>query len=132
MSKDEKAFETLLGPSLQVTNKEGEVILSLKRKGLRYGQLYYLFEIHMDRVDPEKLGKFQVTWEMIKSLAKKLSIPLYKIDEVYAGVQSQLTTLSEQGKPPKIGEPFDIKIDILDHATGLIHKLTFCITATPK
>jgi len=129
MSKDEKAFETLLGPSLQVTNKQGEVVLSLKRKGLKYGQLYYLFEMHMDRVEPEKLSRFQTVWEMIKSLAKNMGIPLYNADDVLACVKSHL---SQQGEPPKLGEPFDIKIDILDHATGKTNKLTVGVTAIPK
>jgi len=133
MSKDEEAFKTLLGPSLEVRNKKGELVLSMKRKGLKYGQLYYLFEMRLDRVEPERLSKFQAAWDVIKSLAREMDIPLFNIDEVQHATISEVSKMaSTMQEPPPLGEPFDIKIDILNHATGKITKLTLGITTTPK
>jgi len=130
MNEDEKAFETLLGPNLEVRNKQGEKILSLKRKGLKYGQLYYIFEMHIDRVEPENLSKFQVAWNLVKAIAREMKIPLYNIDEVQAGMISKVEEMATRlPAPPPL--PFDVKIDISDHATGNTHKLTIGVTMIP-
>jgi len=133
MSEDEKAFRTLIGPNLEVRNKQNEVVLSMKRKGEKYDQLYYLFEMHVDRVEPEKLAKFQAAWDMIKTLAREMGIPLFNAEEVFQTASLELRKMaSTTQETPRLGEPIDITIDILNHATGKTHKLTLGITAIPK
>jgi len=132
MSKDEKAFQTLLGPTLEIRNKQNKVVLSMKRKGEKYGQLYYLFEIHVDRVEPEKLTKFQAAWDMIKTLAREMGVHLFNVEEVFQAAMSEVRKMMTTQEPPRLGEPFDVKIDVLNHATGKSTELTLSITAVPK
>jgi len=127
----EKSFETLLGPSLSYANSKGEIVVALKRKGLKYGQLYYLFEVHYDRIETEKLGKFNAVWSSVKSLARQMNIPLYDINEVYPRFEAKAKEL-EILKSTNIGKTIDVEIDVLDHATETIMKLTIGITVLPK
>lgn len=102
-------FENLLGPSLVLENSRGEIILSLKRKEKK-DELFYLFEMHIDRVETGKLGKFIRLWEAIKKDAKENNVPLFDINEIKLKTEN-----FKEG---------DVKIEVLNHATGEIWELT--------
>jgi len=117
-------FSNLLSPSLEVRNKRGEIIFSMKRKGEKYGQLYYLFEWHWDRVDSEMLGKVSATWELIKAISRQMSIPLYDINDVTKKIEEEI-------KRVPLGTTKDISVPILNHATGKVNNLVVGIRREP-
>lgn len=72
-------FESdLLFPTLIAKNKRGEVVFSMKRKGEKFGQLYYLFEFRWDRVDPDEMARLGAVWAVTKLAAANMGIPLYQ------------------------------------------------------
>jgi hypothetical protein len=113
----------LLSPTMVLTNKQGEVVLALKRKGEKYGCLYYVFELRLDRVPPEDLMKFQVAWDLIKQISAKMGIPLHDANEIQAKVEAEI-------KRPDFKEG-DITISVLDHATNTIRNLVVGVKKTP-
>lgn len=125
MSEETTLDETLLFPTMLVKNKEGEVIFSMKRKGEKYGQLYYLFELHWDRVDPDQIAKLDAVWAITKLVAARMDIPLYDAGQVMDEIKKQ--TL----KRIPIGKTEDIPIPVLNHATGEIDSLVVGVTKKP-
>lgn len=111
----ETKWSDLLSPTMVVTNRQGEVVLALKRKGEKYGCLFYVFELRLDRLPPEDLGKFQATWDLIKWSAAKKRIPLHDAEEVRAKIE-------EEVKRPNFKEG-DITISVLNHATNTMQDL---------
>jgi len=69
---------------------------------------------------------------MIKTLAREMDIPLFNVEEVFRAVSLELRKMTSATQELPLGEPFDVKIDVLNHATGDIQKLTLGITAIPK
>jgi hypothetical protein len=114
--------DILLSPTIVITNKQGEVVLALKRKGEEYGDLYYVFELRLDRVPLEVLADFQAAWQLIRMISAAKGIPLFDIAEVESKVKAELKKPNFKG-----GE---ITISVLDHATGTIRRLV--VEAKPK
>ena len=117
-------LDSLLSPTMVFTNKQGEIVLAMKRKGEKYGCLYYVFQLRLDRVPPEDLVKFQAAWEFIKQISAKLGIPLHDVEEIKAKVEAEI-------KKPDFKEG-DITISVLDHATNTMRNLVVGVTKTPK
>jgi hypothetical protein len=116
--------DSLLSPTMVFTNKQGEIILAMKRKGEKYGCLYYVFELRLDHVPPEDLVKFQAAWEFIKQISAKMGIPLHDAEEIKAKVEAEI-------KKPDFKEG-DITISVLDHATNTMRNLVVGVTKVPK
>lgn len=116
----EKPFEELLGADLQVRNEKGDLIFSLKRKGEKYGSIYYLFELRWDRMKPEELIKFNIAWKIIKKTAADMGFPLYDIEEIRMKAKEKMKTLKERSA--------NFSVEVLDHATGKTNVLTLGIS----
>jgi len=117
--------DNLLSPTIVITNKQDEVILAMKRKGEKYGCLYYVFELRLDRVPPEVLGRFQAAWDLIKMASARIGAPLHDVEEIKSKVEAELK------KRPDFKEG-DITISVLDHATGTMRNLVVGVTRKPK
>jgi hypothetical protein len=113
--------DNLLSPTMVVTNKQGEVILAMKKKGEKYGCLYYVFQLRLDRVPPEDLLKVQAMWDTIKMVSARMGIPLHDVEEIKSKVDAELK------KKPNFKEG-DITILVFDHATGTIRNLVVGVT----
>ena len=106
----------LFGANLVLKNKQGEVVLALKRKvDDRTGNLFYVFELHLDRVPTEKLVRFQQAWDAVKFFFFVQGIPLYDVEEVTEKV------LQKVKKPPR--KTKEVAIRVRDHASGMMHTL---------
>jgi hypothetical protein len=87
----------------------------MKKKGEKYGCLYYVFQLRLDRVPPEDLLKVQAAWDFIKRISAKMGVPLHDVEEVKAKVEAEM-------KKPNFKEG-DITISVLDHATNTMRDL---------
>jgi hypothetical protein len=106
----------LCGANLVFRNKQGEVVLALKRKvDDRTGNLFYVFELHLDRVPTEELVRFQQAWDATKFFFFVQGIPLYDIEEITEKI------LQKVKKPPR--KTKEIAIRVRDHASGMMHTL---------
>jgi len=102
----ERKISGLLYPTLVAENEKGETVFSLKRKGEKYGQIYYLFEIKWDLMEEETREKFNRAWAVTKNAAANLGIPLFSADEIKAKLRKITPSEGEFG------------IEVKDHATG--------------
>jgi hypothetical protein len=116
--------DDLLSPTMVFRNKQGEIVLAMKRKGEKYGCLYYVFQLRLDRVPPEELVKFQVAWDFIKQISAKMGIPLHDVEEIKAKVEAEM-------RKPNFKEG-DVTISVLDHATNTMRNLVVEVTKAPK
>ena len=121
-------YTGLLFPTMMVKNKKGETIFTMKRKGEKYGQLYYLFEFHWDRCEPSRIAKLNAVWQVTKIVAAQMGIPLYDTQEVFDEIKKQTKRAL---KHTPIGKTEDITISILDHATGKMNSLVVGVTKKP-
>jgi len=118
----------LLSPNLEVRNEKGELVFSMKRKGQKYGQLYYIFEFHWDRADPKIIAKLNEAWEIMKYVAARIGIPLFDVNQI----MGELEKAKERIKTLPMEGTTDISIPVIDHATGETHNLTVGVTKKPK
>ena len=113
-------------PTIEVRNKKGDLVLTLKRKD-KYETLYYLFEIHQENLDDEE--GFYEAWEGIKSFSRMMEIPLYDAEEVTVKVNQAIGKLLAEGV--SLEKPHDITITIRDEATGSTNRLVIGVS-TPR
>lgn len=134
-------FKGILSPTIRSVNAEGKTAFEMKKKGEKYGQLYYIFRIYKENFSEEQLKEWPAAWTLIKSLAANRGIPLHDYDEITEAVEAKFKMLFEtsegkkaQEKAEKTGKAVfikDIKIRVFDHATGKISTLTIGVSAGP-
>ena len=124
MTDDFSPLSDLLSPTIAWKNKEGAISLTMKRKGVKYGQLYYLFEIHWDRCSPSEIVNLNKAWSIIKLVSRQMKIPLYDVGQL----SSELEKLKRKLDSLSIGETKDVSIPVLNHATGEVNSLTVGIS----
>ena len=104
----------MLGANLVVKNKQGEVCLALKRKIDEVtGRLYYIFEMHLDRVPTDGLVKFQQAWDAVRYYAFREGIALYDISEITERVLKEIDDRAKEAN--------ELEVRVRDHASGMIH-----------
>ena len=112
-------------PTKITKNKKGETIFSLKRKE-KDGKIWYLFEFHEDRVDdPNQLAKLNKWFNWAKLTAARVGIAFYDVDEILEAIEKQK---KKECEAIPIGKTKDIRISVLDHASGEMHSLVLGIT----
>jgi hypothetical protein len=121
---------------MALKNQNGEVYFSMKRKGEKYGQCYYLFETHMDRIDPNELGRFQILWKLIKQSAKKFSIPLFDTNEIDEALNAYFAKHKREPNDQQLAtvgkrKQVDVTLKIRNHADDSVRTLTVGIK-TPR
>lgn len=143
-------YSDLLGASIEVRNKKGEVIFAMKRKDT-WGPTYYLFEKHEDRAGTEEEKvKLNRAVAGIAAMSRIAGFPLYDVAEINDALRSKTKAImeSEEGKAAQklvnegggevlesgIRRVFikDVSFNIFDHATGRLNELTVGVSAAPK
>ena len=110
----------LLSPTIEVKGRNEKPIFSLKRKGEKYGQLYYIFKTYEENCQPDELEKIKEVIRLMKDAAAITELPLYNIDEIAQSVNEVVK------KNPELSG--DITIEVFNHATGEMHDLILGIT----
>lgn len=112
LSENRWEWSGLLNANLIVENRKGEVVLALKRKG-EGENVYYIFELHKDKVEKDKLERFEHTWELIKDYARIMNIPLFNSDEIRDKIKEIMSYRSFTE-----GETVEVEIPLINHATN--------------
>lgn len=134
-------FEGILSPTIRYFNKEGKTAFEMKKKGEKYGELYYIFRVYKENFTEEQLKEWPVAWALIKAIAAIRGIPLHDFDEITEALEANVRRILETSEGKKAQEKAnktdkvvfikDIKIKVFDHATGEINTLTIGISASP-
>jgi len=130
MNEDNEIPETdIMDPSLIWKNRKGEVVFAVKRKD-QWGPVYYIFEKHEDRMEPQNRDKFHDCWELIRRAARLAGIPLYDIAEMKLLYKKATDKyVQETGEiPPEYPKQVDISVPIYDYASETLHHLVIGVS----
>lgn len=115
-------------PSFSLINQETQKpVYEMKRK-TPGDQLYYIFKLYEENLPEPDVESFRDWFNTILGAAGIIGIPMYSFDEITEKSSEKVMELISQGI--KITEKqIDVKIEIKDHATGVINDLTIGVNA---
>lgn len=125
-----------MSPNFVVPNKEGKTVFEMKRKtpmrpdGTE--ECYYLFKFYDENMPDEEVKTqfHEVFKEFMCPLAALMDIGMFSFDEVSKRCNEQVKKIYESGRELTETQ-IDISIEVLNHATNHLGKLTVGVSTKP-
>lgn len=123
----------LVGAGFVFADREtGKIVFEMKKKDQAdYGGegIYYIFKIYEENfsdIDAKDIWMHDA-WPTIKAAAGMLGVGLFELDEMGERMREQVGKLLDDPRTLR-GEQVDVKIEVMDHATGDIGSLVIGVT----